>query len=157
WPSSACLPHAPPPPERRQEFALLQLDLDWFKDVNDRFGHAAGDAVLQCVAEILRRETRCEDIISRIGGDEFLILMPGSLPEPVLRQLGQRLITATQQPIRVGEHLCHVSASIGAAMTDRYQNLTGDGFLADCDSALYAAKRSGRGCIRIHASKADQR
>ncbi|WBU59139.1 GGDEF domain-containing protein [Paracoccus albus] len=138
--------------ERRQEFALLQLDLDWFKDVNDRFGHAAGDAVLCRIADILRRETRAEDAIARVGGDEFLILLPGMVSEAPLYQLGRRLINATQQPIDVNGHQCRVSASIGATMSDRYGTISAENILADADMALYAAKRSGRGCIRLHGA-----
>lgn len=137
-------------PATRQEFALLQLDLDWFKDVNDRFGHAAGDTVLRQIADILRRETRSEDVVARVGGDEFLILLPAMRSESKLLQLGRRLIAATQEPIPVGEHLCRVSASIGGTLSDRYDSVTAARILSDGDSALYAAKRSGRGCMRLH-------
>lgn len=138
------------PQGKRQEFALLQLDLDWFKDVNDRFGHAAGDTVLCCIADILRRETRSEDAIARVGGDEFLILLPGMTSDSALLQLGRRLIAATQVPIKVGPHLCRVSASIGGTSSERYDGVTAGQMLSDGDSALYAAKRSGRGCMRLH-------
>lgn len=141
------------PNDRRQEFALLQLDLDWFKDVNDRFGHAAGDAVLRQIAEILRRETRSEDSIARVGGDEFLILLPGVISEAMLQQLGRRLIAATQEPIPVEQHLCRVSASIGGTLSERYDTVTAAQILADGDSALYAAKRNGRGCMRLHGGR----
>ena len=141
------------PPESRQEFALLQLDLDWFKDVNDRFGHAAGDTVLRRIAEILRHETRSEDAIAWVGGDEFLILLPGMISEATLLQLGRRLIAATQEPIPVEEHLCRVSASIGATLSERYDSVTAAKILSDGDSALYAAKRGGRGCMRLHGGQ----
>lgn len=137
----------------RQEFALLQLDLDWFKDVNDRFGHAAGDAVLRQIADVLRRETRAEDAIARVGGDEFLILLPRMTSEATLLQLGRRLIAATQEPIPVGDHLCRVSASIGGTLSDRYAGVTAAQILSDGDSALYTAKRTGRGCIRLHGGQ----
>lgn len=132
------------------EFALLQLDLDWFKDVNDRFGHAAGDAVLRRVAEILREETREHDSVARVGGDEFLIMLPDVTSEAALLLLGRRIISAIQQPITVGPHQCHVSASIGGAFSERYDTVIADQILADGDAALYLAKRDGRGCIRLH-------
>ncbi|HMQ40724.1 MAG TPA: GGDEF domain-containing protein [Paracoccus sp. (in: a-proteobacteria)] len=145
------------PAARRQEFALLQLDLDWFKDVNDRFGHPTGDAVLRQIAEVLRRETRTEDAVARVGGDEFMVLLPGMASESTLLQLGHRLIAATQEPIPVDANICHVSASIGATMSQHYETVSAETMLADGDSALYSAKRSGRGCIRLHGSHVAKR
>ncbi|SDE25233.1 diguanylate cyclase (GGDEF) domain-containing protein [Paracoccus isoporae] len=138
------------PEGRRQEFSVLQIDLDWFKQVNDRFGHAAGDAVLRRLAEILRQETRAEDSLARIGGDEFLILLPALTSETALRQLGRRMIASIQQPIRFDANLCQVSASIGAALSERYDELTAEQILSDADAALYTAKRDGRGRMHIH-------
>ncbi|MBA4489773.1 GGDEF domain-containing protein [Paracoccus sp. S1E-3] len=138
------------PPDRAQEFAVMQLDLDWFKDVNDSFGHAAGDAVLRRVAEVLRQETRADDTIARIGGDEFLILLQGLQSRTALEQLGRRIIAAIQQPVWYERHLCRVSASIGAVLSDSYGDITAEQILSDADEALYAAKHDGRGCLRLH-------
>lgn len=137
------------PPERAQQFAIMQLDLDRFKDINDNFGHAAGDAVLKRVAEVLRQETRADDSIARIGGDEFLVLLPGLQAKPALQQLGRRIIDAIQQPIWHEKHLCRSSASIGAVLSDRYAGISAAQILADADEALYAAKRDGRACMRV--------
>lgn len=140
------------PPERAQEFAIMQLDLDWFKDVNDSFGHAAGDSVLRRVAEVLREATRADDSVARIGGDEFLILLPGLQSLTALQQLARRIISAIQQPVWYDRHLCRVSASIGAVLSDSYANIQADQILSDTDEALYAAKHDGRGCMRLHGS-----
>ena len=145
------------PGGKRQEFALLQLDLDWFKDVNDRFGHAAGDAVLCRTAAILRQETRADDSLARIGGDEFLILLPGRATESALLHLGRRIVAAIRQPVEVGQDRCRVSASVGGTLSDRYDIVTPERMLADCDAALYAAKRDGRGCMRLHGTPVMQR
>lgn len=138
------------PAERAQEFAILQLDLDRFKDVNDSFGHAAGDAVLRRVAEVLQQETRADDRIARIGGDEFLVLLPGLRSTTALLQLGRRIIDAIQQPVWYERYLCRVSASIGAALSDNYAAITADQILSDVDEALYAAKHDGRACMRLY-------
>ncbi len=144
------------PPDRAQEFAVMQLDLDWFKDVNDSFGHAAGDAVLRRVAEVLRQETRADDTIARIGGDEFLILLPGLQSPSALEQLGRRIIAAIQQPVWHDRHLCRVSASIGAILSDSYGRISAEQILSDADEALYTAKHDGRGCLRLHDRSAKQ-
>ena len=139
------------PPERAQQFAIMQLDLDRFKDINDTFGHAAGDAVLKRVAEVLRQETRADDSIARIGGDEFLVLLPGLQAKAALQQLGRRIIDAIQQPVWYDKHLCRASASIGAVLSDNYSTISAEQILSDADEALYAAKRDGRACIRLYA------
>ncbi|NHF72186.1 GGDEF domain-containing protein [Paracoccus xiamenensis] len=140
------------PSERSQQFAIMQLDLDRFKDINDNFGHAAGDAVLKRVAEVLRQEMRADDSIARIGGDEFLILLPGLQARAALQQLGRRIIDAIQQPVWYEKHLCRTSASIGAVLSDSYLDITAEQILSDVDEALYAAKRDGRACIRLFES-----
>ncbi|MFV0410039.1 MAG: diguanylate cyclase domain-containing protein [Paracoccus sp. (in: a-proteobacteria)] len=140
------------PQERRQEFAVMQIDLDWFKAVNDQYGHAAGDAVLRQVAMVLRQATRVADSVARVGGDEFLVLLPEVRSEASLQQLAGRIISAIQQPVRYGNHLCRVSASIGAALSERYSDITAGGILSYADEALYAAKRDGRGCMRLHGA-----
>lgn len=138
------------PPERAQQFALMQLDLDRFKDINDNFGHAAGDAVLKRVADVLRQETRSDDSIARIGGDEFLILLPGLRARTALQQLARRIIDAIEQPIWHEKHLCRASTSIGAVLSDSYSSITAEQILSDVDEALYAAKHDGRACMRLY-------
>ncbi|WBU57518.1 GGDEF domain-containing protein [Paracoccus sediminicola] len=135
--------------DRRQEFAVLQVDLDWFKEVNDRHGHAAGDAVLRHVAQMLQQETRAEDSVARIGGDEFLVLLPDMSSETALHLIGRRIIAAIQQPVRHEDHYCRVSASIGGALSEQYDQISSERILSDADEALYAAKRAGRGCLKL--------
>jgi diguanylate cyclase (GGDEF)-like protein len=134
---------------RRAGFALMQLDLDHFKTVNDTFGHAAGDQVLLHVARALRAELRAEDAIARIGGDEFLVLMEGIEDEPTIGAIAARLIARIERPLRLGCGLCRVSGSIGIATARLYDRPDVEAMQSDADAAVYAAKAEGSGRWRM--------
>jgi diguanylate cyclase (GGDEF)-like protein len=125
-------------------FALMHLDLDYFKAVNDTLGHAAGDHVLCQVAAILRAETRSSDIIARVGGDEFVILLPAMVDRTALRLVAERIIHGLCRPILFEGMTCQIGASVGITVSTQYDLPLPDKMLADADSALYAAKRAGR-------------
>lgn len=127
-------------------FAVMHLDLDLFKDVNDTLGHAAGDAVLCAVSSHLRGALRESDQIMRIGGDEFVILVAGLQSDTRLQDLSRDLIDRIQQPIDFEGQECRVSGSIGYTVSTGYDHLDADTLMAHSDTALYAAKRQGRGC-----------
>lgn len=130
--------------ERDKSFGLMHLDLDFFKDVNDTHGHAAGDYVLQAVANVLVSETRSEDTVARIGGDEFVILFPGLANAEKLNVLAERIIAQLEQPITFNDAHCRISASIGTTTSEVYESLNAEKMLADADFALYASKSKGR-------------
>lgn len=130
-------------------FALMQLDLDFFKSINDKQGHAAGDHVLQTVARILVDETRENDTVARIGGDEFVLLFPGLTDHETLAQLARRVIERLEMPILFGGTECAVSASIGTVLSSDYKVPTAAALLSDADIALYASKHAGRGCHKF--------
>lgn len=136
-------------------FALLHLDLDYFKSVNDTMGHAAGDHVLQQVAHRMVHETRDSDTIARVGGDEFVLILDGIDDRERLDRIASRLIARLEDPIPFQGQTCRVSASIGIALSGQRM----DGELAklveDADTALYAAKAAGRGCHRFYERRAD--
>jgi len=139
----------------RQPFALMQLDLDFFKTVNDTLGHAAGDAVLREVALILTDETRDSDTVSRVGGDEFVLILSGFLSEAKLAEVSNRLIRRIEEPVMFQGEECRISASIGIANTAIYQNPPcAQKIMADADTALYASKRKGRAQFTIFDPKA---
>jgi diguanylate cyclase len=119
--------------------ALLYLDLDGFKAINDEHGHAAGDAVLIEVAERLRRCVRAGDLVARLGGDEFAVLCH-RLDPPAARQLAERMAAAIDEPIRHAGSVLSVSVSIGIASA--LDCATGDALIANADHAMFTVKRA---------------
>lgn len=130
-------------------FALLHMDLDHFKAVNDTHGHAAGDHVLRRVARILAEETRAADTVARTGGDEFVLLLAGLTDVPALARIAGRLIRRVGEPVDYGGHALRVAASIGIALSLPRPDRDADRLLAEADRALYASKNAGRGCAHL--------
>jgi diguanylate cyclase (GGDEF)-like protein len=131
-------------------FGVMHVDLDLFKQVNDTHGHAAGDHVLAHVGRVLRENCRRTDLVARIGGDEFVLILAGLTDPDRLSAIGRRIIDQLAQPIPWQGRECRVSASIGVNLS-----LAGDGadaatILRDADRALYAAKSAGRGRVVLH-------
>jgi diguanylate cyclase (GGDEF)-like protein len=122
----------------KQPMALLLLDVDNFKTINDRYGHPYGDIVLRHVANILGRAKRAEDLACRFGGEEFAILLPGTTIDGAQR-LGQRIIDALHSFTWEKEL---VTASLGLAICE--PNSSSDDLVDAADSALYRAKREGK-------------
>jgi diguanylate cyclase (GGDEF)-like protein len=129
----------------RAPFGLLHMDLDFFKAVNDTLGHAAGDFVLECVGRILREQVRAEDCAARIGGDEFVIILPNRSEPEVLAAIARRIIARVSEPKDFDGQPCRVSASIGIVRSVDLLVADGPQMLAAADRALYAAKHAGRG------------
>lgn len=130
--------------------AVLFCDLDSFKPVNDRLGHAEGDAVLREVADRLRSVVRDADFVARLGGDEFVVLCEGSGPTTaVVDELSTRLHAAFDAPVDLSGELVRVGLSIGVAMLEPGGSCPTDRLLLLADQAMYDAKAAGRGrtCI----------
>lgn len=128
--------------------ALLSIDLDEFKAVNDTFGHEAGDAVLLAVSDRLRAALRSNDLVLRMGGDEFLATLH-NITAAEADDIAQRLVRAVEQPVEHRGGRLHVSASVGVALLGMDEPAARlDDTMSRADAAMYAAKRSGRGHIR---------
>jgi diguanylate cyclase (GGDEF)-like protein len=136
--------------QSEQDFALLNLDLDYFKAVNDNMGHAAGDHVLQHVARLMVDEVRGNDTVIRAGGDEFVLIFSNLSDRSILAEISDRLIAKLEKPIPFNGQECRISASIGATLSCDYNDPDIDQMMADADVALYAAKDRGRGCHVIY-------
>lgn len=126
--------------------ALLFLDLDDFKDVNDVLGHGAGDSLLREVAARLRRATRPEDICARLGGDEFAVLL-GDTTGIAAETMAERLVLAVAAPVHVGNRTTQVGASVGVAYAS--DGTDAETLIHRTDVAMYAAKANGKNRVQV--------
>jgi len=133
---------------------LLLLDLDHFKQVNDRLGHAMGDALLQQVAHRMRATVRDTDFIARLGGDEFVLLVADADSPEVGGAMADKLVEALSRPFRLGEQEVHIGASIGVSVypTDAEELET---LFVKADMAMYRAKAEGRSGYRFYTPEMD--
>ena len=145
------LPRMAAAAQRRQEvLGLLYLDLDGFKAINDALGHAAGDAVLREVATRLKACLRAEDLVSRLGGDEFLVatLTGAGNARADCVALAERLIAALREPFTLAQGVARTGASIGIALLPE-SNYAIERCLQDADNAMYRAKNAGKGACAV--------
>ncbi len=135
---------------RHEQLTVMFLDLDHFKDVNDTLGHSIGDHLLMEVAKRLKAALREEDTVSRQGGDEFILIMPGTNAEGAAR-VATKLINEVSQPIQAGQHELITTVSIGISIYphdgDELESL-----LKNADAAMYRAKQEGRNVFRFYTA-----
>ncbi len=130
--------------------AILLLDLDRFKQVNDTLGHPAGDAMLKQVAQRLARAVGKSGQVGRLGGDEFKVIVPGKQEREVLANLAADIIYSLSQPYSVDGHRVVIGASVGIAMAPEH-GANSEELIRNADLALYAAKDGGRGRFQFYA------
>ena len=127
--------------------AVILIDLDGFKGVNDTYGHAAGDALLRTAAERLIANVRSNDTVSRLGGDEFVVLLPRLTDDQIADTVAHRILLDLLQPLVVGDTVLTIRASAGIALT-RGTGAGVDDMMREADLALYQAKAEGKGVAR---------
>jgi diguanylate cyclase (GGDEF)-like protein/hemerythrin-like metal-binding protein/PAS domain S-box-containing protein len=131
-----------------ERFALMLLDLDGFKAVNDSHGHETGDTVLRVTAQRLLGCVRQSDTVARMGGDEITVLLNQARDPDALRRLAQKVVDAVGSPVDVGGGECRVGASVGVACFPDHGQ-TPDALLASADAAMYASKQRGKGMYTV--------
>lgn len=135
-------------------FALMFMDLDKFKLVNDTYGHHIGDGLLRDVADRLRAVLRDADVIARLGGDEFAIILKDTMDPVLLAKLGTRLVQSISEPFHVDEETLYIGTSIGIAFAPIH-GTQAEQLLRNADLALYRAKADGRGVFRFFEPQMD--
>lgn len=132
---------------------VLMIDLDTFKQVNDTLGHHVGDELLRIVGERLRESVRTSDVIARMGGDEFVVLLKEIKGEADLEMIGAKVVANVSKPARVGGRLLHLSASVGACLyTPECKDAST--LLQQVDMAMYDAKAAGRDSLSVYRGAA---
>ena len=130
--------------------AIMFLDLDRFKTINDTLGHGAGDEVLRQTAQRLSHAVREEDTIARLGGDEFLMFLSGAGDVEDAARVAEKLLEKFVEPFRVGDHELHMTASIGISMFPM-DGADAEALIRNADTALYRAKEQGRNRYQLYA------
>lgn len=130
-------------------FAVHFIDIDKFKPINDRLGHAIGDQVLALIALRMRQAAGARDVVGRMGGDEFAVLQPDVADVAQAEALAQRMLDAVRQPMQVEGHALQVGASIGVALYPA-SGREADQLLRHADAAMYVAKAADSDCVRVH-------
>jgi diguanylate cyclase (GGDEF)-like protein len=128
----------------RGTFAVLFMDLDHFKEINDHFGHGVGDQLLMAIASILRRCVRANDTVSRLGGDEFTILLDSPTTLAQAKQVADRILQSLTSPLIIEDQSITIGASIGLVLSANHYIQSAE-VLRDADVALYQAKENGKG------------
>lgn len=131
-------------------FSLLMLDLDFFKKINDTYGHEAGDRVLKQVADRLKEKMRKTDFIARLGGDEFVVLLDGTTDRGIITEIVETILRKINEPVSIGEGKdATVGVSIGIAFYGTDTTIQSD-LVRQADEAMYRAKLGGRNTYRFH-------
>ena len=132
--------------------AVFFLDLDRFKEINDTYGHDAGDEVLKVFAQRLKESIRAEDTLARMGGDEFMIIIEDHVNPNTSKVVAQKIIEAMDEPIKLENNTINLSASIGIALYDKDAQEPQE-LIKNADLAMYDAKENGRNNFKFYKSK----
>jgi diguanylate cyclase (GGDEF)-like protein len=138
----------------QNSLALLMIDIDKFKSTNDTFGHLGGDEVLRVAADRLKQAVRRSDTVARMGGDEFVVLLPEISDSLMAESIAAKIVKSLAEPVHFMAFQIPVSASVGVCVLAS-EDLEAESLLKAADEALYIAKARGRNCYHLFAAKAD--
>lgn len=141
---------------RNSQLAVVYLDLDGFKEVNDEYGHEVGDRLLTKIAQRMKHALRDGDTLARLGGDEFVAVLVDVQSPQVSEMIFDRLLQAAYKPVIDGEHVLRVSASLGATYYPQVEEIDADQLLRQADQAMYQAKLSGKNCFHLFDTQKDR-
>lgn len=133
----------------QDQVAVMHVDLDKFKQINDTLGHAAGDEALRHATSAMARHTRQQDFLARVGGDEFVLVFFGDMPEATLAKRAESLIADVSLPFVYQGKECNIGGSVGIACGNKSDGVPLDRYMHNADLALYTAKNAGRGTYRF--------
>jgi diguanylate cyclase (GGDEF)-like protein len=134
----------------RRELALLMVDIDKFKEINDTYGHQIGDEVLRVTAFRLLEAVRKTDTVARMGGDEFVVLLPDLNDPQAAERIGTKIVEDLTVPMLIEN--CEVLASVSVGLCTAFAaEFDAEALLKNADAALYQAKSSGRNCLKVYA------
>lgn len=134
---------------KRKSFAVMYLDLDGFKKINDEYGHAVGDRLLALASQRMQGMLRDYDFIARVGGDEFAIIMQGNEDAGAIIAVAKKLIAFLGEPFSIGSVVCNIGVSVGLAFYPEH-GIDGAQLLHNADQAMYCAKRNGKNQYAIY-------
>ena len=127
-----------------EKFALLYIDLDKFKDINDELGHSSGDFFLKTIAKRIANTIRGVDVVARLGGDEFAVILTGNPSIKSSKQIVERILSEINKPIQIQRAVIHPRASIGIALSESEKDMSGpEVIVKHADKAMYHAKKAG--------------
>jgi diguanylate cyclase (GGDEF)-like protein/PAS domain S-box-containing protein len=133
---------------RESTVAVLFVDVDDFKALNDRLGHIAGDRLLVAVGQLLRRSVRTEDLVARLGGDEFGVIIPDVADKGEPARIAERILAGCESPVDIGEREIRIGLSIGIAVSSGPEDGVEE-VMRRADTAMYTAKATGKGCYEL--------
>ena len=134
--------------------AVLMMDVDLFKRINDNYGHLNGDVVLKEVAHNISSNLRVTDLVGRYGGEEFCVFLPRVNAGDIIGLAEKLRMSIENLELRLNDEVVHVTISIGVAIYNNNRHKNFESFLSDADAALYEAKNSGRNCVKCHKPEA---
>jgi len=136
---------------QKNQLAILFIDLDGFKQINDTFGHAAGDRLLSLFAERMRKSLRRSTVVARFAGDEFVVLIDDFEETSQIAVVARKILDTAAEPFSIANTPCYLSASVGISVYPM-DSVDEETLIKTADNAMYQAKKAGKGCYQFYST-----